>query len=161
MARSLKVVFRSDVRGIAQAGDVKMVSPGYARNYLFPRELAFPATDSAMRQWETERQGTLAKASHKREANQDLAKKVEATTCTISAKASAEGRLFGSVSRQEILDAMKKEGIDLDKQAVLLPEPIKQAGLAAVTIRLGSGVQALLKVNVVAEGLGTAASSKG
>ena len=62
MPNSLKVVFRSDVRGIAQAGDVKSVSAGYARNFLFPRKLAFVAGEGALKQWETERQGTLAKA---------------------------------------------------------------------------------------------------
>ena len=70
MANSLKVVFRSDVRGIAQAGDVKNVSSGYARNFLFPRKLAFPAGAGALRQWETERQGTLTKASRLRDDSQ-------------------------------------------------------------------------------------------
>ena len=66
MANSLKVVFRSDVRGIATAGDVKNVSAGYARNFLFPRKLAFLAKEGTLRQWETERQGTLAKAGRLR-----------------------------------------------------------------------------------------------
>ena len=110
MANSLKVVFRSDVRGIAQAGDVKNVSAGYARNYLFPRKLAFQASEGKLRQWETERQGTLTKAGRLREASQTIAQKIEALACTISAKASAEGRLFGSVSRQEIKEALAKEG---------------------------------------------------
>jgi large subunit ribosomal protein L9 len=151
MANALKVVFRSDVRGIAQAGDVKNVSAGYARNFLFPRKLAFPALEGSLRQWETERQGTLAKATHLREDKQSLAQKIEAVTCTISAKASAEGRLFGSVSRQEVRDALVKEGITLDRRAIELPEPLKQVGLSTVPVHLGSGVSAQLKVNVVAE----------
>src|SRR5580704_6948634 len=100
MPSSLKVVFRSDIRGIAKAGDVKNVSSGYARNFLFPRKLAFPASDGALRQWETERQGTLAKAARLRTDTESVAQKIEALACTISAKASDEGRLFGSVSRQ-------------------------------------------------------------
>jgi large subunit ribosomal protein L9 len=151
MAHSLKVVFRSDVRGIAQAGDVKMVSPGYARNFLFPRKLAFPATDNALRQWETERQGTLAKAVRQREQHQTLAQKIESITCTITAKAGPEGRLFGSVNRQEIAEALAKEGLTIDKQVLVLPEPIKQAGSTTVAVRLGSGIQAQLKIIVVAE----------
>jgi large subunit ribosomal protein L9 len=152
MARTLKVVFRSDVRGIAQAGDVKIVSPGYARNYLFPRELAFPANDAALRQWETERQGTLAKAVRTREQAEAIAQRVEAATCTVKAKAGQEGRIFGSISRQEILDALAKDGITLDKRALELPEPIRHLGASVVTVRLPSGIQAQLKVNVVAEG---------
>jgi large subunit ribosomal protein L9 len=151
MARSLKVVFRTDIRGIAEAGDVKMVSPGYARNYLFPRQLAFPATTAALRQWETERQGTLAKAARRREEAQSIAQKIEGATCTLNAKAGQEGRLFGSIGRQEIAEALSKEGITIDKRNLLLPEPIKRLGPGVVTVRLPSGLQAQLKINVVAE----------
>jgi len=151
MAKSLKVVFRSDVRGIAQAGEVKNVSAGFARNFLLPRKLAFRATEGALRQWETERQGTLTKASKLRDDAQSVAQRIEAVTCTITAKASAEGRLFGSVSRQEILKALSQEGITLDRRAVELGEPLKQVGLSTVPVHLGSGITAQLKVNVIAE----------
>jgi large subunit ribosomal protein L9 len=151
MARTLKVVFQADVRGIAQAGDVKTVSPGYARNYLYPRKLAFPATEAALRQWETVRQGTLAKAARQREDAQSVAQRIESVTCTISAKASPEGKLFGSVGRQEILDALSKQGLTLDKQSVVLPKPIKQLGATTVVVHLAAGVQAKLAVNVTPE----------
>ena len=151
MAHSLKVVFRSDVQGIAQAGDVKTVSPGYARNYLFPRQLAFPATDTALRQWETERQGMMARAEHLRSDAQAMAQKIEAASCTITAKTGLEGRLFGSIGRAEILEALSKEGIKIDKHALVLSEPIKKAGTTVVPVRVGAGIQAQLKVNVVAE----------
>ena len=109
MAQPVKVVFRSDVRGIAQAGDVKSVSAGYARNFLFPRKLAFQAAGpGALKQWETERQGTLTKATRLREGKQSIAQQIEAVTVTITAKASAEGRLFGSVGRAEIREALAK-----------------------------------------------------
>jgi large subunit ribosomal protein L9 len=151
MANSLKVVFRSDVRGIAQAGEVKSVSAGYARNFLFPRKLAFAASEGALKQWETERQGTLAKAAKKRQDTESVAERINAATCTIAAKASAEGRLFGSVSRQEIREALSKEGITLDRRTIELGEPLKQVGLATVPVHLGNGVTAQLKVNVVPE----------
>ena len=152
MAHDLKVVFRSDVRGIAQAGEVKSVSPGYARNYLFPRKLAFPATETALRQWETERQGVVAKAAHRREEAQGLAQKIEAVACTVTAKAGDEGQLFGSINRQEILAALAKEGITLDKRDLMMTEPIKRLGAYTVPVRLAAGVQTQVKVNVVAEG---------
>jgi large subunit ribosomal protein L9 len=151
MAHTLKVVFRSDVRGIAQAGDVKMVSPGYARNYLFPRQLAFPATDSALRQWETVRQGTLAKAQRRRDSAQSLAQQLEAVTCTLSMKASPEGRLFGSVGRSDIVSALARQGIPLDKHALALAKPIKQAGAHSIPVQLPGGVQAQLKVTITTE----------
>ena len=151
MANTLKVVFQSDVRGIAQAGDVKKVSPGFARNYLFPRKLAFPATDAALKQWETVRQGTLAKAARKRDGAQALAQQIEAAACTLTAKASPEGRLFGSIGKQDIVEALSKQGVKLDKHSVVLPKPIKQAGSTTVTVQLSSGVHAKLTVNVTAE----------
>jgi large subunit ribosomal protein L9 len=151
MARSLKVVFREDVRGVAQAGDVKTVAPGYARNYLFPRELAFLATPGALKQWETERQGILAKAQKLRTDAQGLAQRVEALTLAIPAKVSPEGHLFGSVNRQQILDGLEKAGLSIDKGSLLLDAPIKSVGPTSVVLHLGSGIQATLKINVVPE----------
>jgi large subunit ribosomal protein L9 len=151
MAQSVKVVFRSDVRGIAQAGDVKNVSAGYARNFLIPRKLAFPASTGALRQWETERQGTLAKVERKRTDTQSIAQKIEALALTIAAKSSDEGRLFGSISRQEIKDALAKEGVALDRRMIALTEPLKQTGPATVPIHLGHGVVAQLKLTIVGE----------
>jgi large subunit ribosomal protein L9 len=150
MARTLSVVFKSDVRGIAQAGDVKKVSPGYARNYLFPRQLAFPATDAALKQWETVRLGTIAKVQRKREAAQVLAGKVEAVSCTITAKVGPEGRLFGSVGRQEIVAALAQQGLTVEKHALALNKPIKQVGVTTITVQLPSGVEAKLTVTVAA-----------
>ncbi len=151
MANSLKVVFRSDVRGIATAGDVKNVSAGYARNFLFPRKLAFLAEEGTLRQWETERQGTLAKAGRLRDASKSIAEKIEALALTLTAKASPEGRLFGSIGRQEIKDALAKEGVALDRRAIELPESLKQVGPATVPVHIGHGVQAQLKITIVGE----------
>ena len=99
----------------------------------------------------TERQGTLAHAARVREDAQTSAQKIESATCTVAAKAGPEGRLFGSVGRQEIIEALLKEGIKLEKRAIELAEPLKQLGNAVVPVRLGAGVLAQLKVSVVAE----------
>jgi large subunit ribosomal protein L9 len=151
MSNNVKVIFRVDVRGIAQAGEVKSVSQGYARNYLFPRQLALLATDTNMRQWETERQGWLAKAEHLRAEAKSLADKIAAAQVVITAKVGTEGRLFGSVSRQEIVDALAGQGITVDKHAIDLPEPIKQVGTATVPVRLGSGIQTQISITVKPE----------
>ncbi len=151
MPSSLKVVFRSDVRGIAAAGDVKTVSSGYARNFLIPRKLAFVAGEGTLRQWETERQGTLAKAARKRDDSQSVAQKIEVLSLTIAAKASPEGRLFGSIGRQDIKVALDKEGISLDRRAIELTDALKQVGPATVSIHLGHGVSAQLKITIVGE----------
>src|SRR5262245_16819439 len=151
MARTLSVVFKSDVRGIAQAGDVKKVSPGFARNYLFPRQLAFPATDAALRQWETVRQGTLAKAVRKRDDAQSLAQRIESSPCTLTAKASPEGKLFGSIGKHDLVQALAQQGLTLDKHALVLTKPIKQVGTTTVPVQLSSGVEAKLTVTITAE----------
>ncbi len=151
MARNVKVVFKTDLRGVAHAGDVKNVSAGYARNYLYPRQLAFPATDAQLRQWETVKQGTLVKAERKRDASKSLAEKIAAISCTLTLKASPEGKLFGSVGKHEILVALEKQGVKLDKHAIELPKPIKQVGVTPVTVQLPAGVQATVNVTITAE----------
>lgn len=151
MPNSLKVVFKSSVRGIAQAGDVKSVSAGYARNFLFPRELAFPASVGALRQWETQRQGSLAKAAKDRHDSEAFAQKIEGLTLSIGAKASDEGRLFGSVTKQDIKAALTQEGIQVDRRMIELREPLKQTGPVTVSVQLGHGVTAQLKITVVGE----------
>lgn len=151
MARQLKVVFRADVRGIAQAGELKTVSPGYARNYLFPQGLAFEATPAALRQWETERQGVLAHAERLRQESQSLGQKIDGLELTFTAKVSQEGHLFGSISRQDILDALAAQGVTIEKAALLLDGPLKSIGAHSIPVRLIGGVQATLKINVVAE----------
>lgn len=151
MPNSMKVVFKSSVRGIAQAGDVKNVSAGYARNYLFPRQLAFPASVGAMKQWETQRQGSLAKAAKERQDSEALAQKIEALALSIGAKASDEGRLFGSITKLEIKTALSKEGVQIDRRMIELREPLKQTGQVTVPVLLGHGVTAQLKITVVGE----------
>lgn len=151
MARTLKVVFREDVRGVADAGELKMVSPGYARNYLFPRELAFKATDATLRQWETERQGALNRAARLRDESKTLVEKIESLTLTFTAKVGDEGRLFGSIGRAEIAEALGKEGVNVEKKAIVLVAPIKVAGPATVGVHAGVSQTAQLKINIVAE----------
>ncbi len=151
MARSMKVVFREDVGGVAQAGELKNVSAGYARNFLLPRRLAFQATAPALRQWETERQGALAHAERQRSVAQTVIQKIAGVSLTFTAKAGDEGKLFGSIGRNEIAAALAKEGVEIDKKAIVLAEPLKQLGPATITVRVGSGQLAQLKVTVVAE----------
>ena len=150
MARPIKVVFRSDVRGVAQAGDVKAVAAGFARNYLLPRNIAFVATPSALRQWETERHVVLTHAVKLRADVQALAEKLDGMTVTLTAKVSPEGALL-SINRNDILAALEKQNYTVEKGALLLDAPIKSVGIHSVILRLGSGVSATLKVEVVGE----------
>lgn len=151
MAHSIEVVFRVDVRGIAKAGDKKSVSQGFARNYLFPQQLAFPSTEGSLKQWETERQGFLARAEHLRTDAESLGQKIAATTLTLTVKASSEGKLFGSVTRQDIADLLKEKGITIDKKAILLKDPIKTVGQTIVPIQLHADIQSTCTVTIVSD----------
>lgn len=148
-----QVILLQDVDRLGAKGDVVEVTKGYLRNYLIPRKLASHATDAAIgaakkRMEEEERQ--------KREAierAQENATTLGRTVLTIEQQAGEDGRLFGSVTTQDIADAIKDaRGIKVDKQAVRLPEPIKSVGTHMVEVEVPGGAVATIKTIVVAQG---------
>ena len=147
-----QAILLKDVDKLGESGDVIDVSPGYLRNYLVPRKLAQPATpaaiaDSARRREAAER--AVAEAAAKAEETAALLRK---TVLTISHQAGDDGRLFGAVTAQEIVDAVKAaRGVKLDKRKVHLKEPIKSTGTHMVTVEVSDGVTADVKTIVTAE----------
>lgn len=149
----MKLILRETVDSLGQAGDVVNVKPGYARNYLLPRGLAYTASAANIRRIEEE---AVRRAERKRrdylEANRQ-ASVLEDLTVSVSAKAGSEGQLFGSVNVRDICELVEQSEIDfeLDRRAVLLAEPIKSIGEHLVPIRLQSGVEVEIRVVVEAE----------
>lgn len=149
----MKLILRETVASLGQAGDVVNVKPGYARNYLLPRGLAYTASAANIRRIEEE---AVRRAERKRrdylEANRQ-ASLLEDLTVSVSAKAGSEGQLFGSVNVRDICELVEQSEIDfeLDRRAVLLAEPIKSIGEHLVPIRLQSGVEVEIRVVVEAE----------
>ncbi len=149
----MKLILRETVDSLGQAGDVVNVKPGYARNYLLPRGLAYTASAANIRRIEEE---AVRRAERQRrdylEANRQ-ASRLEGLTVSISAKAGSEGQLFGSVNVRDICELVEQSEIDfdLDRRAVLLAEPIKSIGEHLVPIRLQSGVEVEIRVVVEAE----------
>ncbi|OLD36051.1 MAG: 50S ribosomal protein L9 [Armatimonadetes bacterium 13_1_40CM_3_65_7] len=131
----MKVILLKDVDGLGATGSVRDVKEGYARNYLFPRGLAVPATERAVRTLQHQQQTTA----------QRLQAVVE-----IRAKGGEGGRLFGSVTTADIAQILVERGFQVDKKQIALDEPIKTAGFFKVPVRVGQGIVAHVDLNVVA-----------
>jgi large subunit ribosomal protein L9 len=147
----VKVILKQRIVNLGNVGDMVTVSDGFARNYLLPRDLAARAESGKMEQIEHERKLIQAREEKASKQAQELAKKIEEISCTITARAAEEDRLFGSVSAPDIVQALRESGIEIDKKHVELKEPIKMLGVYSVPINLGRGVAARLKLWVVRE----------
>ena len=146
-----QAILLQDVEKLGERGNVVDVSKGYLRNYLIPRKLAEPATKGAIAAAER-RQATADRAAA--QANQrarDNAEVLSRTVLTISHQAGEDGRLFGSVTAQDIVDAIKEaRGIEIDRRKVHLEEPIRTVGTRMVDVEVEDGVTATIKTMVVA-----------
>ena len=144
-----QAILLRDVDKLGESGDVIDVSPGYLRNYLVPRKLAQAATPAAIADAERRREAAekaVADAAAKAEETASLLRK---TVLTISHQAGDDGRLFGSVTAQEIADAVRQaRGVRLDKRRILLSEPIRTTGTHMVTVEVVDGVTADIKTLV-------------
>ncbi len=144
----MKVILQQDVRDHGKKGQMVEVSDGYARNYLFPRKLAIPATADAVNTMKLKEKARLRQIEEEKAKAQENAKKLEAVVVRIAAKAGEGGRLFGSVTNKDISDALKAQyDIDIEKSRIVIADPIKTYGPYEVKCRLGyeiSGVIHLL-----------------
>ena len=145
----MKVILTQDVRGQGKKGEMINVSDGYARNFLFPRKLAQEATADNVNTMRMNDKAKREKEQKAREEAAALSAKMRDMTLTVLAKGGGAGRLFGSVTSQEIAEALKaQEKVELDKRKIVIDEPIKTVGLYTVKVKLGFGIDANLKVDV-------------
>jgi large subunit ribosomal protein L9 len=144
-----EAILLKDVDGVGSRGAVVDVSKGYLRNFLIPRKLAAPATKGLLRE-ATRTQDADNKATAGRITQaQDYAEQLNKTVLTISQQAGEDGRLFGSVTTQDIAEAIKEaRGIDVDRRKIHLDDPIKNVGTYQVVLELSDGVTATVKVMV-------------
>ena len=147
----MKVVLRSNVDGLGKRGDIVDVADGYSRNYLIPKGLAMRATRGTEVQAEAMRRVEEQRDAKNRDAANALAQRLGATPMTIAARASEEGKLFGSVGVTEIVGAAGAAGIELERRFVQLDEPIKELGDHSVTLELHPEVKMAISVAVVAD----------
>jgi large subunit ribosomal protein L9 len=147
----IEVILREDIRTLGKAGEMVRVKPGYARNYLLPQGLAYEATDGNRKRIAAETRVRTARNQAERGEAERLAATLGGVSLTLSGKAGEEGKLFGSITTQDIADALARQGHTIDKRRIELEHPIKATGQHTVLVRLHSEVQAELRVSVVAE----------
>jgi len=147
----MEVILREDVQSLGKAGQLVRVKPGYARNFLLPRGLAFEATEGNKKRIDAEAKARATKASAEKAASEQLGAQLASITLTLRGKAGDEGKLFGSITSQDIAAALAAQGFTVDKRKLELEHPIKTVGFHSVTVRLQSDVHAEVKVNIVPE----------
>lgn len=147
----MKVILTQELRGVGSPGDIVDVSDGYGRNYLLPRKLARIATKGSIAQAEGIRQRRRAREIANLEQAQTMAAHLESLRVVIPAKAGPEGRLFGSITAQQVAEAVAKVGgARIDKRRVAMEGPIKHLGAYPLRVRLHPEVEATVNVEVVA-----------
>ncbi len=145
----MRVILKTEVRGLGRPGDVKDVTDGYARNYLLPKGLAIEATGGELKHLAQERQAERTKKDRAHEDAEELAKRLDAVTLVFRLKAGDQGKTFGSVTAKEVAEALKKEArADIDKTKIILHEPLRSLGIHKVEVRLLSDVRANVTVAI-------------
>ena len=144
----MKVILKQDVKGQGKAGQLVNVSDGYARNFLFPRQLAIPADAQAMTELRTKEESAQYHARVEKEAAQKAANELKDKIVVIQAKAGSAGRLFGAVTTKEVSVELKKQyGIDVDKRKISMND-IKSFGSYTAEVKLHAGIVAKVTVKV-------------
>ena len=142
----MEIILRQAVENLGHTGDIVKVSPGYARNYLIPRGLAYEATAGNKKRLEQERARLEAAENERRGAAQGIASTLENVSLTFSARVGEEGKLFGSVTAADIAQQLEAQGIHIEKRQIDLHEPIKALGVYRVPVRLHADVKPEIKV---------------
>ncbi|MGQ0562309.1 MAG: 50S ribosomal protein L9 [Gemmatimonadota bacterium] len=149
--KNIKVILRQDVAELGTSGDVVTVKPGYARNFLLPRGLAFEATAANMKQLEEEKRRSEAKSKRDLLEARRRAAQLENVSLTFHANAGEEGKLFGSITSGDIAGRLKEHNLDfeVDKRDIELEDPIKALGVYTVPVRLHTDVRPEIKIWVI------------
>ena len=148
----MEVILREHVDNLGRRGDVVKVAAGYARNFLLPRKLALPVTESSRRQIERERDKAEARDAEEKAAAEALAQRITAVDVSIARRVGENQTMYGSVTSADIAQALAARGFEVEKRRIHLPEPIKTIGEHTVPVRVHREVTADVKVKVVAEG---------
>lgn len=147
----MDVILRDHVEHLGSRGQIVKVADGYARNYLLPRNLALPATDGNKKRVERERKLAEAREAEERAASDAIATRLTALDLTFTRRVGETEQLYGSVTSQDIADALKAKGFEIDRRKILLPDALKALGEVTVPVKLHRDVTAQLKVTVAKE----------
>jgi large subunit ribosomal protein L9 len=152
MASHIQVVLRDDVNNLGKTGELVRVRPGYARNYLLPRQLAAIATEGNISRIEHERKAALSRMAKLRQEADGVAAALSEVTIEIARPAGEGDRLYGSVTSRDVADALKLKGYNVDRKKLQVPDSIKALGEYEVSAKLGAAVTAKFKLVVKAAG---------
>lgn len=145
----MEVILNQDVDKLGKSGTIVKVKAGFARNFLIPNGLALPLTPANLKKLEQDKLKKTLQIEKVKKESESLKERLAAISLTITALTKEEDALFGSVTSQDIADALKEEGLDIDKNSIILDEPIKSLGIYEIPIRLNPEVTAQIKVWVV------------
>jgi large subunit ribosomal protein L9 len=147
----MQVILREDIDTLGKIGDVVKVADGYGRNYLVPMKKAIEATPKNVHAMDHAKKMVSDRLRKlKKEATVE-ADRIKAVSVLIKVKTGEEGKLFGAVTSKDIAEAVKAQGVEIDKRKIVLDEPIKRVGDYTVTVKLHTDITADIKVSVVAE----------
>lgn len=147
----MKVILTTDVDSVGYMGEIKDVKRGLARNFLLPRKMAVEATSGNIKVWEKKKHIIQKHQIERKEQAVELANKLNAVVCNIKVKVGEEGKLFGSVTSQNISDALEELGFKISKKDLVMGSSIKETGNYDVTVKVHQDVTATIKVNVLDE----------
>ena len=150
----MKIILRKDVATLGDAGEVVAVKNGYANNFLIPQGLAIRATDGTIKALETEKKQQTRKIELQRKSARELATRLEQIPLKVYAKAGESGKLFGTVTVSDIAEALKAQGVEIDRRKITLEAPIKSLGKYEADAKLFTDVVVKLSIEVEAEGAG-------
>lgn len=145
----MNIILKQDVENVGEAGEVVTVKDGYGRNYLIPQGLAILASPGAIRAIEEERRQRSRKIEATVKNAQELANQVEEISVTISMKAGEDGKIFGTVTTQQLADALKDKGFDIDRKNIEVDTEVKNLGEYTATVTILKDIKASLKFWVV------------
>ena len=151
MSNGVKVILLKDVEKIGKKDEIKNVSNGYARNFLFPKKLANPATKKAVDELEKQKELEAKKAEEALKTTQEIVEKIDGQEIEVPVKLDEQGNLYGSVNEVEIGKILKLQGFNINKKQIKIPQPIKEIGEHPVIILFDHGLEADIKIIVVEE----------
>jgi large subunit ribosomal protein L9 len=147
----MDLILISDVPNLGEIGDLVKVKPGYGRNFLLPKKLAIPASTKSKKRLEHEKRVAAHKLAQSRAGDEGIAKQIGQMNLMIKRRAGENNKLFGSVTSQDVVVALREAGVTLDRRRVVLEEPIRQVGEHEVTVKVRQDLPATLKITVAAE----------
>lgn len=147
----MKVILQKDIPSLGDAGDIKEVAEGFARNYLLPKKLVIVANESSKKAIDHQMKLIKIKKDKRKKTSEQLAASMSNIEITIPAQVGEEGKLFGSITSMDIAKGLKEKGFDIDKRKIQLDAPIKSEGEFNISIKLEEGLSATVKVIVVKE----------